>query len=223
MENETYNQITIPTYIINLKERTDRREHIINEFKDKPEFDIQIINAIKHKNGALGLWKSIVKIIKLAIKNNDDVIIMVEDDHTFTEHYNKQYLIKNILEAYEQGADILLGGISGGFNHLVPITSNRYWINHFWGTQFVVIYKPFFKKILNANFKKNDAADDFIAKITSNKMVLFPFISVQKEFGYSDATENNKISGSVDSYFANSIKTMETYHKIVKKYNIISP
>lgn len=221
MENETYTQITIPTYIINLKERNDRREHILNEFKEKPEFDTTIIEAVKHKNGALGLWKSIVKIIKLAIKNDDDVIIIVEDDHLFTKDYNKEYLISNIISAHEKGADILLGGTSGGHKHLIPVTYNQFWIDHFWGTQFVVIYKPFFEKIINAKFKSTDAADDFISKMTSNKLVLFPFVSVQKEFGYSDVTQGNNIQGSVENYFKKSIEAIETYYKAAKKYNII--
>ena len=41
----------IPTYVINLKKRPDRKEHILNEFIDKPEFEVKVVEAIEHTNG----------------------------------------------------------------------------------------------------------------------------------------------------------------------------
>jgi len=49
----------IPTYIINLKKRTDRLEHIRKEFAHRDEFNITIFEAFEHVTGAIGLWKSI--------------------------------------------------------------------------------------------------------------------------------------------------------------------
>jgi glycosyl transferase family 25 len=43
------------TYIINLKERTERKKHILNEFAKYPEFEITIFDAIKRKSGSEGL------------------------------------------------------------------------------------------------------------------------------------------------------------------------
>jgi len=39
--------------------------------------------------------------------SDDDVIILCKDDHAFTADFNKKYLIQNILEAAEQGVEIL--------------------------------------------------------------------------------------------------------------------
>ena len=80
MENE--NKFYIPDYIINLKERIDRRLHIEAQFRDKSEFVLTLIDAVKHPIGAVGLWKSMVKAVEAAIRNDDDIMIICEDDHT---------------------------------------------------------------------------------------------------------------------------------------------
>ena len=46
----------LPVYVINLKERTERRQHIEEQFQGKVEFDLHWIEAIKHSIGAVGLW-----------------------------------------------------------------------------------------------------------------------------------------------------------------------
>lgn len=135
--------IYIPTYVINLPNRIDRKQHILKEFQSKDEFELKIIEACTHPVGAIGLWNSIVKIIKEAIRNDDDAIIICEDDHYFTENYSSDYLLDNILGAFEQGADILSGGI-GGFGYAVPVAKNRYWVDWIWCTQFIVVYKKFY-------------------------------------------------------------------------------
>lgn len=189
--------VAIPTYVVNLKSRPDRLAHIKREFENKPEFNIKFIEAITHKIGSYGLYLSLRKVIETAQKNEDDVIIFVEDDHFFTKYYSWEYLLKNIIIAGKQETDILLGGIGGGFRSIIPIAKNRFWIDAFWCTQFVVIYKPFFSKILNTNFVKGqDVIDEWLSKLTNKKATLFPFISEQKNFGYSDITtqRNRSIS-----------------------------
>ena len=56
--------ISIPVFIINLKEHSDRLKHVLNQFEGKKEFDIYIVERCNHKSGDMGLWQSIVKIIK---------------------------------------------------------------------------------------------------------------------------------------------------------------
>lgn len=209
----------IPTYVINMKERLDRKKHIIAEFKGRDEFDVTYMDACTHTIGAVGLWNSIVRIIRLAIENEDDVIVICEDDHYFTKNYSKEFLIENILEAHEQGADVLSGGI-GGFGYAVPIARNRYWVDWFWCTQFIVVYKKFFRKIIDYAFKENDTADGVISQISNNKMVLYPFISRQKEFGYSDITQNNKDNpGLITQLFQQADAYLSAIHKVSNFYN----
>jgi GR25 family glycosyltransferase involved in LPS biosynthesis len=188
-----FEDVCIPTFVINLPKRTDRLSHITKQFEGKTEFDVKIIDAEQHRIGALGLWKTIRRIVQIAIDDDDDVIVICEDDHMFTRFYNRDYFLSNILEAHTQGVDILSGGIGGGFSHATVASKTRFWINHFFSTQFIVIYNKFFTKILDRPFDAGITADDCFSELTTNKMVLYPFISTQKDFGYSDATSANNV------------------------------
>jgi GR25 family glycosyltransferase involved in LPS biosynthesis len=212
-----YDDFVIPTYVINLPERTDRLKHIKNEFKNRKEFDIKIIEASRNKIGAVGLWNSIVNVVKMAIKNDDDVIIICEDDHCFTKNYNKRILMENILDAHNEGADYVSGG-TGKFGYAIPVASNRFWVNICLSTQFIIIYRKFFQSIINESFLDSDCADIKLSEMTANKMVLFPFISNQFDFGYSDVTSvHNEIPGVVRDMFDKSSARLE---KISKAHGI---
>lgn len=209
----------IPTYVINLKERIERKEHISKEFEGKTEFGVTFVEACTHTIGGVGLWNSIVKIIEQAVEEDDDVILICEDDHYFTEHYSKEFLFENIINAHEQGADILSGGI-GGFGYAVPVAKNRYWVDWLWCTQFIVVYKKFFQKILDYEFKDDDTADGVISQLSNNLMTLYPFISKQKEFGYSDITQGNKDNPNlITQHFERTDAYLSAIHKISNFYN----
>lgn len=213
-----FHDISITTYVINLKERIDRLEHIKKQFYDKPEFDLHIIEACRNEIGAVGLWESIVTIIKKVISGEDDVVIICEDDHIFTEDYNKEYLFQNIINAAQQGVELLSGGI-GGFSNAIPITENLYWIDSFWSTQFIILHRPIFHKILEERFKSTDTADGMFSELTSHKMVLYPFISVQYDSGYSDVTlSNDNLRGLVTKLFEDADKKMNVYYKAYQRY-----
>lgn len=215
-----YDDICIPTYVINLLEHIDRRKSIEVTFKDKKEFEVHLVKAIKHPIGAVGLWKSITGIIKEVVqKDEDDVIIICEDDHVFTENYQRNKFLGQVMRNAQLGTQILFGGI-GGFGEAVPIEKGLFWINWNWSTQFMVIYRSAFNKILNARFSKKDVADEFLSKIIPNKVVIHPFISIQREFGYSDITKGNEREGQVGKYFDEADLRLKGYKRIVEKYNI---
>jgi len=70
-------------YFINLKKRTDRRAHILNELSkifDKDDKRIKDIGGIEHKNGGYGCTLSHAKVIQDAIENNYKHILIFEDD-----------------------------------------------------------------------------------------------------------------------------------------------
>jgi len=214
----SYDELVIPTYAINLPERKERLQHIKAEFADKPEFDLKIIEACKHEVGALGLWLSIRKIINMAIDNDDDVIIICEDDHQFTPHYSRDFLLKNILEAYQEGTCYLSGG-TGKFENAIPITENRFWVGHCLSTQFIVIYKAFYQQILEKPYDNEIVADMAYSGMTSNKMLIYPFISVQKDFGYSDITTiHNEVKDLVSNMFSISDAKLGAIQSAYTKY-----
>ena len=179
----------LPTYIVNLPQRTDRREYILQQFENRDEFSITLVEACVHKIGAVGLWNSINNIIDVAIAKDEEIIVICEDDHQFTQDYNKEYLFNNIKEACNKGVDLFLGGI-GGCTYAMPVAKNRFWVERFICTQFTVIHKDFFGAIKEEMFTDQDAADDKLSSMTINKMVIYPFVSTQKEFGYSDVSKD---------------------------------
>src|SRR5690606_5207902 len=132
----------IPTYIVNLKHRADRKEHTIHEFSKHDEFDFQIVRAIEDKRGAVGLWKTIQGIITDVKKRDKEYIIICQDDHTFTDVYNRNNLYKYIKDAQCREADILLGGISW-FTDVLHISKSLFWVERFSGLQFMVVFKQF--------------------------------------------------------------------------------
>lgn len=68
MSHNSFSEIMIPTYIINLKHREDRRESVLKEFEGRPEFGCQIVEACMHEKGNVGLWESIKKRYLLLLK-----------------------------------------------------------------------------------------------------------------------------------------------------------
>jgi len=212
-------QENIKTYIINLEKRTSRRVHSINQFSKKNQFKINFIKAIENKNGALGLWQTIVQIIENVSIKEDDYILICEDDHRFTKNYNPQKLSNLIKEAQEKQADILLGGISW-FKDALQVSENLFWIDSFTGLQFTIIFKQFFKKILESSFTANDVADLKISSLTENKFVIAPFVSVQKEFGYSDVTLKNNGTARVERLFKGVNSKLEELVKVANFYNV---
>ncbi|GHE44112.1 glycosyltransferase family 25 protein [Sphingobacterium griseoflavum] len=182
--------IQLPTYIINLPHRSDRLLHIQQQFAGRTEFDVTIVKAIKDSNGAMGLWKSIQKVVQLAVERDDEVILICEDDHVFCDGYQSKILFDAIIQGSFLGADLILGGISST-EQVIPANDHLCWISSFQCTQFTIVYNRFFDQMLTADFNETDAADLKFSSMTANKYVFHPFISVQKDFGYSDIPIDN--------------------------------
>lgn len=180
----------ISTYIINLKKRTDRKEHILKQFENREEFDVNIIEACENQNGKTGLWKSLCKIINIAKEKDLEYVLVCEDDHFFTSVYDKDKLQKHIEIAKELGCDILNGGISG-YGKAIKVTDDLFQVNWFYGTQFIIVYKSIYDKILKYYFRLKDTEDGVLSKLASKCFVIYPFISEQTITKYSDVTPGN--------------------------------
>ena len=66
-----------------------------------------------------------------------------------------------------------------------------YQVDWFWCTQFIVVYASLYDRILSYNFD-DDTVDGVLSELASCKLVIHPFISEQKDFGYSDVTLSNQ-------------------------------
>lgn len=193
----------IPTYVINLESRTDRREHIIAQFQGRDEFDVQIVNAHIHEFGNVGLWQTICQIVSESILQKHDYILICEDDHMFTGKYESGMLHEMISEASALGADALSGGVSW-HEDAVEVSGHLFWVRRFTGTQFVIVFRKFFQTILDVTFTPDDCADARMCDHSNHIYFIDPFISVQKEFGYSDATTRNNGTARVEPLFSAS-------------------
>lgn len=188
-------------------------QSVKEQFEGKDEFDVTYLEAIKQENGAIGLWKSICKAVRIAQKRGEDIIVLCEDDHQFTEYYKKEYLFLNIVGAYKQGAELLNGGI-GGFGNAIPVAPNRSWVDWFWCTQFVVIFYQLFQKILDYDFRPTDTADGVLSALAQNAMVIFPPISTQRDCGYSDIVQHKNQSSFQNDLFKMTNSRLRMLHHI---------
>lgn len=207
----------IPIFAVNLKQRPERRRHIIGQFEGRKEFDFTVLDAIEDESPRLGLWKSLCMTVRMAKERRLDYFIFCEDDHIFTEHYDEHYLRDNIEGALAQKADLLCGGI-GGTDLAVPVSKNRFCMGCFCCTQFVVIYKRLYDTILNYLFVEGDTADGVLSVIAHSKMTVYPFLSRQRSFGYSDVTPQNN-EYDIENYFNAADEYLGRLHEVSLHYN----
>lgn len=204
-------------YVINMERRIDRRANILNQFELKHEFDLIIEPAIEHKIGSYGLWLTWRRILQREVIVDNDFFIICEDDHIFTENYTFEYFENSINEARNLDADILSGGVSW-LTMPIQIRKHLFWLKGFNGLQFVVIFRKFYNTLLDAPYNEKIVADNFISSLTDNIFVIYPFISVQKEFGYSDVTMSNNKRGYVDMLFDGTSEYLRVLDKVACYY-----
>lgn len=212
-KTDGYFESGIPTYIINLEKRKDRRFYIEQQFLNRPEFNVTIVKAVEDKIPAVGLYKTVKHILQQARKDSLPYVLICEDDHQFTSSYNKDSFIHVINELYNEEVDVYLGGVSW-FDYAVKKKGEYYWINSFTGAQFTVIYSRIYETLLGAVFHPNAVIDRWIAQLSCKVYVSVPMLSIQKDFGYSDVTERNNAPGKIDQLFNNTINRWVSLNKI---------
>lgn len=119
----TLNYLTKNIYVINLKHREDRKNHIISELKKTKCETYEIIDAVNGRelvrttrisHGALGLAKTYLKIYDEWKKNNDGHICLIEDDCVFLDNFNDN--LKTFLHHTPKNWDILYFGGNHNYN-----------------------------------------------------------------------------------------------------------
>ncbi len=194
----------IETYIINLEKRADRLSDVLSQFEGKEEFNINIYKAIECERGAYGLYLSFINIIRQAKDRNLPYVLICEDDHMFTSNYDKGLLFSDIDYASQNGCDVLYGGVSMCLLSK-KVRDNLYAVRNTWGTNFLVVFSNAYDRILDGFFDKDkDVLDEWLHKILAKHFAICPFISIQKDYGYSDVTNSNNIRGMVSNLFINA-------------------
>ena len=187
-------------YVINLKDREDRWNKIIEIFGK--DFNLIRVDAIKHEIGAYGCFLSHQKCIQIAKDKHLKYIIVIEDDCSKNNLFDLKVKIDNIVECLlkYKNWDIFTGTPNNlvGTNILKSVTYNKtklYHINKTSTTNFIIYNSSSYDFYLN-----NTSFDPFkeaLDNIWWHKLRAFtsiPFITYQypcysnikkKEINYS--------------------------------------
>jgi len=178
--------VLISTYIIVHPERGQWKRRVLDQFKEKKEFEITVIEAPHHDPGE---WMSIRRAIEMAMDNDDDAIIICMDRHEFTVHYSKELLFRNISLAHAKGSGYLLGGVDD-FGAAIPVSSNLFWIDTCTGGQFTVIFRAAFDRILNTAVNEHSPMNNALFSLNSSRLLLYPFLSAPSSQESSNRLES---------------------------------
>ena len=180
--------------VINLKERKDRWDKVVNNFND---FKLLRIDAVKHDNGAVGCFMSHQKAISLAKSLKLKYIFVLEDDCIPTENFKERFkIIKEYLNSNNDWDLYLGGGIikpawcNGWANNFKKHFNYKYEkfveISKSYGFHFVCYNESVYDFFLNINVY--DTPIDKIWWRNKKTIISYPFIGIQDE-GYSDIQE----------------------------------
>ena len=187
---------------INLEHRTDRKESVEEELKklNYPPEMIQRVDAIKKDNGALGCTLSHLKCLEIAMENDYECVMIVEDDLGFKENINEKKF-RDLLDELNKFSnfDICSLTCSGYGKNIQKETQEIAKAITIQTTTGYIIRKKFYKTLYD-NFNKSkekfengkhrcEAAIDIMWKQlqgkNSNFYVFEPIIAFQKP-SYSD-------------------------------------
>lgn len=207
------NIFNIPTYII-CNNNTNNNISIKHEFSEREEFELHVIN-IGIKDIASNIWIELRKIIKQKkAEANDDVIIICTDWHRFSENYNYNTLINNIINGAELGAQIIFGGCENVLD-IIHVKDNLFWTNKIKESAFIIIFRSAFDTIIRSRRHKNETFTNILSRNIPNKFIIFPFIS-------KIITKEKQINNNINEKQTNktSEEKFKTYTRIMKKYNL---
>lgn len=200
-----FDRIIIPVFCISNMNSTKK---VLTAFENRTEFILTYLDDNDVNESQLNSFslKFLKQAVKCGLDEEDEFIIISNYKHFFTENYNKEYLLNQIISAYYFGCGILIGGISN-FNRAVPLTKNLFWIDSFSSSNFIIIFKSLFLKIVHLDEQLDGT--NFLSEITSNKMVMYPCISENR------ITENIK---SHENDFLVANETLRMYQNVYCKF-----
>lgn len=201
-----YDGISIPTYIIPSYEFEQFRSQIPYQFEKKKIFDLKFVSPAQLDSSIESYWRCIKEIVQSAIVSDEDVIVICEDNHSFTEVFSEQSFLRDIINAHRLGAGILCGGIDD-IEVAVPIANGMFWISAFKSCSFLLLFKSVFEKILSHSIDCFLTKGDLFRELTSNKIVLFPPISVQTNFQNNNSCPTDSADAMVSSRLDKILKT----------------
>jgi glycosyl transferase family 25 len=191
------------TLFINLDYRTDRLEHVLNEFKNLGLHTSERFNAIKAISGNIGCTLSHIRCIEIAKERGYPFVFICEDDIQFT---NVEIFLENLskfYELYKNGLewDVLVvgGNTCPPFQYLndfcirilnVQTTTGYIVKQHYYDT-LINNYKEGLQLLIKNQDKKKQYAIDIYWKQLQEKDKWFMTIplTVNQYYDYSDIEE----------------------------------
>jgi GR25 family glycosyltransferase involved in LPS biosynthesis len=175
---------------INLDERKDRKDSIVNELKCFPENKIIRFSAIKDSPGYLGCSKSHIAVLEMAIKNNWSNVLIVEDDMVW-KNFEKGY--ETLKDLIKKPYDVIVLGAPNptyDVNTLKLLngqTTTAYLVNKHYFKTLLENFKKGLDNLTKTNIYHEFALDQYwkLLQKTDNWYVIQPALSMQKE-SYSD-------------------------------------
>lgn len=110
-----------------------------------------------------------------------------------TPEFSFSKLTKIINDASKLGLELICGGSTGGFTNVRKISDNLIWIDSYLSNQFLILSKDMCDKILKYDYKGLKPVDITLSQLTAFKAIVYPYIAIQRNFGYSDVTHHNNL------------------------------
>lgn len=208
------------TFILNMPQRTERLRSVTAEFHDYVRlFRTVYIRPVSHAVPRISHWLTFLQLAREAGVSGLPCFIFCEDDHVFTPSFDEASFMATVEEADSLGADVLMGGVSW-MKTPVQVRDSLFWLEGFNGTQFMVVFSRFYDKILKSEFSEDSVVTDLHISANSNNIfVVYPFVSRQKEFGYSDCTVTNNKKGYVENLFESTSRGLDILYKVRNFYH----
>ena len=172
---------------INLEHRTDRKNDIELELsKYFPQEKIVRFNAINtiNSNGGIGCLKSHIRFIEMAISNNWNNILILEDDSTWNNIENGYPLLEKIIK---EPFDVIMFGSTcaqyfSNFKVISAQSGNAYLVNKHYYQRLLNNFKEGLDKLENTKRYDIYALDQYWKNIqkTDNWYCIVPSIMIQK-------------------------------------------
>ena len=192
------------TYIINIKQRTDRYAHIINEVKKLPILEYKVIEAVASGTGLysqprIRCFQSHLNCIKLAKESELPYVLVLEDDATFTKNCLNS-LRQALHEIDEMSWDMLYLG-ANLHSPACKISSNLLKLTGAWCTHAYIVHSNFYDTILSLPLDREIDVHYTDLMRDNNIFMTNPIISYQLPSHSDLQNEFCDYSGAMDDNF----------------------
>jgi GR25 family glycosyltransferase involved in LPS biosynthesis len=196
------NDLSKNIYVINLKERTDRKSHVEDQLKKINCTEYKLIEAIngntslnktRLKNGMFGLVNTYLKIYNEWIQKDCADIIIIEDDCLFVENFNEKLedFIKNVPSDW----DMLYFGANHNYHmgkETIKINEKCIKLNNSYSAHCVLLKKKVFEELIE-KIKDFSIENDIMMSNLQNKYNTYSSSEVLATQTESHSDIENKI------------------------------